>query len=62
MERPTVVALNPTEMSEKQRFVLKQLVEQHTTRRFEAIFVASLLGRATHQRNRHLVFARATAA
>lgn len=38
MERPTVVALAPTELSEKQRFVLKQLVEQHTTRRFEAIF------------------------
>ena len=31
-------ALAPTELSEKQRFVLKQLVEQHTTRRFEAIF------------------------
>ncbi len=38
IERPTVVALAPTELSEKQRFVLKQLVEQHTTRRFEAIF------------------------
>ena len=38
MERPTVVALAPTELSEKQRFVLKELVEQHTTRRFEAIF------------------------
>jgi len=38
MERPTVVALAPTELSEKQRFVLKQLVEQHTTRRFEVIF------------------------
>lgn len=38
MERPTVVAMAPTELSEKQRFVLKQLVEQHTTRRFEALF------------------------
>jgi site-specific recombinase XerD len=38
IERPTVVALAPTELSEKQRFVLKQLVEQHATRRFEAIF------------------------
>jgi site-specific recombinase XerD len=38
IERPTVVALAPTELSEKQRFVLKQLVEQHTTCRFEAIF------------------------
>ncbi len=38
MERPTVVAVAPTELSEKQRFVLKQLVEQHATRRFQAIF------------------------
>ena len=38
IERPTVVALAPTELSEKQRFVLKQLVEQHTTCRFEAVF------------------------
>ena len=38
MERPTVVALAPTELSEKQRFVLKQLVEQHASRRFAAIF------------------------
>jgi integrase len=38
MERPTVVTMAPTELSEKQRFVLKQLVEQHTTRRFAAIF------------------------
>src|SRR5215469_17564631 len=38
MERPTVVAMAPTELSEKQRFVLNQLVERHTTRRFEAIF------------------------
>ncbi len=38
MERPTVVAVAPTELSEKQRFVLKQLVEQHATRRFAAIF------------------------
>lgn len=38
MERPTVVAVAPTELSEKQRFVLKQLVEQHATCRFAAIF------------------------
>jgi site-specific recombinase XerD len=38
MERPTVVAMAPTELSEKQRFVLKQLVEQHATHRFAAIF------------------------
>ncbi len=38
MERPTVVALAPTELDEKQRFVLKQLVEQQTTLRFAAIF------------------------
>ncbi|HEU5383325.1 MAG TPA: tyrosine-type recombinase/integrase [Ktedonobacteraceae bacterium] len=38
MERPTVVAMAPTELSEKQRFVLKQLVEQHATPRFAAIF------------------------
>lgn len=38
MERPTVVAVAPTELSEQQRFVLKQLVEQHATRRFAAIF------------------------
>ena len=38
MERPTVVAMAPTELSEKQRFVLKQLIEQHTTPRFVAIF------------------------
>jgi site-specific recombinase XerC len=38
MERPTVVAVAPTELSEKHRFVLKQLVEQHASRRFEAIF------------------------
>ncbi len=38
MERPTVVAMAPTELSEKQRFVLKQLVEQHAPRRFAAIF------------------------
>jgi site-specific recombinase XerD len=34
MERPTVVAVAPTELPEKQRFVLKQLVEQHATHRF----------------------------
>ncbi len=38
MERPTVVAMAPAELSEQQRFVLKQLVEQHATRRFAAIF------------------------
>jgi site-specific recombinase XerD len=38
MERPTVVAMAPTELSEMQRFVLKQLVEQHATLRFTAIF------------------------
>jgi len=48
MERPTVVAMAPTELSEKQRFVLKQLVEQHATLRFTAIFAASLLGRTAH--------------
>jgi site-specific recombinase XerD len=49
MERPTVVAVAPTELSEKQRFVLKTMVEQHATPRFAAIFAASLLGRAAHQ-------------
>jgi site-specific recombinase XerD len=38
MERPTVVAMAPTELSEKQRFVLNQLVEQHATLCFAAIF------------------------
>ena len=38
MERPTVVAVAPTELSEKQRFVLKTMVEQHATPRFAAIF------------------------
>ena len=38
MERPTVVAMAPTELSEKQSFVLKQLVEQHAPIRFVAIF------------------------
>lgn len=38
MERPTVVAMAPTELSEQQRFVLKQLVEQQATCRFAAIF------------------------
>ncbi len=38
MERPTVVALAPTELDEKQRFVLKQRVEQHATLRFAVIF------------------------
>jgi hypothetical protein len=38
MERPTVVAMAPTELSEKQRFVLKTMVEQHAPPRFAAIF------------------------
>src|SRR5205823_12734781 len=38
MERPTVVAVAPTELSDKQRFVLKTMVEQHATPRFAAIF------------------------
>lgn len=38
MERPTVVALAPMELSPDQRFVLKQLVERHATRRVAAIF------------------------
>ena len=46
MERPTVVAVAPKELSDKQRFVLKTMVEQHATPRFAAIFAASLLGGA----------------
>jgi site-specific recombinase XerD len=38
MERPTVVAVAPTELSEDQRFVLKQLVAQQASARFAAIF------------------------
>jgi hypothetical protein len=38
MERPTVVAMAPTELSEKQHFVFKHLIEQHATPRFAAIF------------------------
>jgi site-specific recombinase XerD len=38
MERPTVVAVAPTELSDKQRFVLKTMVEQHASPRFSAIF------------------------
>lgn len=38
MERPTVVAVAPTELSEKQRFVLKQLIEQYGSNRISAIF------------------------
>src|SRR5437763_13637782 len=38
MERPTVVAVAPTELSYKQRFVLKTMAEQHATPRFAAIF------------------------
>src|SRR5258707_2743451 len=42
MERATVVAMAPTELSEKQRFVLKQLVEQHATLRFALVYWAGL--------------------
>jgi site-specific recombinase XerD len=38
MERPTVVAVAPTELSERQRFVLKQLVERCESRRLAAVF------------------------
>src|SRR6266581_1353275 len=38
MERPTVVTIAPKELSDKQRFVLKTMVEQHATPRFTAIF------------------------
>jgi len=38
IERPTVVAMAPRELSDKQRFVLKTMVEQHATPRFVAIF------------------------
>ena len=38
MERPTVVAIAPTELSDKQRFVLKTMAEQHASPRFSAIF------------------------
>ncbi len=38
MERPTVVTVAPTELSDKQRFVLKTMLEQHATPRFAAIF------------------------
>jgi hypothetical protein len=38
IECPTVVAMAPTELSDKQRFVLKIMVEQHATPRFAAIF------------------------
>src|SRR5438552_1569624 len=38
MERPTVVAMAPTELSEKQRFVLRQLVERHATYPVATIF------------------------
>lgn len=37
MERPTVVAMAPTELSEKQRFVLNQLVERYATPRLTGI-------------------------
>jgi site-specific recombinase XerD len=42
MERPTVVDVAPTELSDKQRFVLKTMVEQHATPRFAAIFALGL--------------------
>src|SRR5213080_2336207 len=38
MEHPTVVAVAPTELSDKQRFVLKTMVEQHASPRFSAGF------------------------
>jgi site-specific recombinase XerD len=38
LERPTVVALAPTELSGKQRFVLKSLVERLASPRLTAIF------------------------
>jgi site-specific recombinase XerD len=38
LERPTVVAMAPQELSEDQRFVLKTLVERHGSKRLEAIF------------------------
>ena len=38
IERPTIVALAPTELSDKQRFILKTMVEQHATPRFATIF------------------------
>ena len=38
MERPTVVAVAPTELSDSQRFVLKHLVERCGSSRFVAIF------------------------
>ncbi len=38
LERPTVVALAPTELSEKQRFILKSLVERLASPRLTAIF------------------------
>ena len=38
MERPTVVAVAPKDLSDKQRFTLKTMVEQHATPRFAAIF------------------------
>jgi len=39
LERPTVVALAPTELSGKQRFVLKSLVERLASPRLTAIFM-----------------------
>src|SRR5213080_147319 len=38
MERPTVVAVAPTELSDKQCFVLTTMVERHATPRFSAGF------------------------
>jgi len=38
LERPTVVQMAPTELTEEQRYVLKSLVEQTGSRRLRAIF------------------------
>ncbi len=38
LQRPTVVAMAPQELSEDQRFVLKTLVERYCSKRLEAIF------------------------
>ncbi|EFH87928.1 tyrosine-type recombinase/integrase [Ktedonobacter racemifer] len=49
MERPTVVAVAPTELSDQQRFVLKQLVERYGSRRFAAIFALGYWAGTTDQ-------------
>jgi len=38
LERPTVVRMAPTELTEEQRYVLKSLVEQNGSRRLAALF------------------------